>query len=78
MAAEAAFAGKDAASLARDPKFVDMGTWSDGWPVRRLSAQMPKGEGPENKPEQGPRRKLNFAPTETKQGFSDFLNQLRS
>lgn len=76
MAADAAFAGKDAAVLAHDPKFVDMGNWSDGWPVRRLSAQMPKTEGQETKPE--PRRKLNMAPTETKQGFTDFLNRIRS
>ena len=66
IAFEAAFAGKDAAALARDPKFVDMGTWSDGWPVRRLSAQMPKAEGQEKKEEPGPRRKLNMAPPETK------------
>jgi len=58
MAADVAFAGKDAAALARDPKFVDMGNWSDGWPVRRLSAQMPKAEGQEEKPERGPRRRL--------------------
>ena len=73
MAAEAAFAGRDASSLARDPKFVDMTTWSDGWPVRRLSAQMPKGQGEDEKPERGPRRKLNLAPTETRQSLSDFL-----
>jgi hypothetical protein len=61
MAAEAAFAGSDAATLARDPKFTDMGAWSDGWPVRRLSAQMPKGQGAEDAERQGkgPRRKLN-------------------
>lgn len=59
MAAEAAFAGKDAATLARDPKFIDMGNWSDGWPVRRLSAQTPKVEGQEEKKlEREPRRKL--------------------
>jgi hypothetical protein len=23
-----------------------MGTWSDGWPVRRLSAEIPKVEAP--------------------------------
>jgi len=79
IAAEAAFAGKDAASLARDPKFVDMGTWSDGWPVKRLSAQMPKAEGPESKEERGPRRRLNMAPpAETQQGQSDFITKLRS
>jgi dienelactone hydrolase len=78
MAADAAFAGKDAAALVRDPKFIDMGTWSDGWPVRRLSAQMPKVEGQDNKQEQGPRRRLNMAPTETRQGLSDFIKQIRS
>jgi dienelactone hydrolase len=79
IAAEAAFSGKDAVALTRDPKFIDMGTWSDGWPVRRLSAQTPKAEGQDTKPEQGPRRKLNMAPPgETKQGLSDFLNALRS
>jgi pimeloyl-ACP methyl ester carboxylesterase len=78
IASEAAFAGKDAAALMRDPKFVDMSTWSDGWPVKRLSAQMPKGEGPETKEERGPRRRLNMAPPETKQGLSDFLAKSRS
>jgi len=79
MAADAAFAGKDAAALARNPKFVDMGNWSDGWPVRRLSAQMPKAEGQEEKPERGPRRKLNLAPNESKEGrVNDFIKQLRS
>jgi dienelactone hydrolase len=78
IAAEAAFAGKDAAALARDPKFVDMGSWSDGWPVKRLSAQIPKVEGQEKREEPGPRRRLNMAPPETKQGLSDFIGQLRS
>lgn len=58
LASEAAFSGKDAAGLARAPQFTDMGSWSDGWPVRRLSAQMPKVEGQEEKPERGPRRRL--------------------
>jgi len=65
LAADAAFAGKDAAALARDPKFVDMGQWSDGWPVRRLSAQMPKGEAQEEQPARGPRRRLQPAPAES-------------
>jgi len=78
IAAEAAFAGKDAAALLRDPKFVDMGTWSDGWPVKRLSAQMPKVEGQEKKEEPGPRRRLNMAPAENRQGLSDFIDRLRS
>ena len=69
MAADAAFAGRDAAALRRDPKFVDMGTWSDGWPVRRLSADMPKVEGaggeagarPAPAPQLRPRRKPSRA-----------------
>ena len=70
MAADAAFAGRDAAFLRRDPKFVDMGSWSDGWPVRRLSADMPKVEGQDDKGERGPRRRLNSLPTEIKQTVS--------
>jgi hypothetical protein len=59
LAQAAAFDGKDAAALRRDPKFTEMGSWSDGWPVRRLSADMPKAEGQETQQERGPRRKLN-------------------
>ncbi|MGO4523564.1 alpha/beta hydrolase [Microvirga sp. 2MCAF35] len=70
LASDAAFAGKEASALLRDPKFVDMSTWSDGWPVKRLLAQMPKGEGPADKGEPAPRRKLNMAPPETKQGLA--------
>ncbi|HEY8383073.1 MAG TPA: alpha/beta hydrolase [Microvirga sp.] len=44
LALDAAFAGKDATALRADPRFIDMGLWSDGWPVRRLSAEMPKPE----------------------------------
>ena len=73
MAAEAAFSGRDATSLRRDPKFVDMGSWSDGWPVRRLSAQPPQGAEDE-KQERGPRRRLNLGPGETKQSLSGFLS----
>jgi hypothetical protein len=59
MALEAAFSGKDAASLRADPRFTDMETWSDGWPVRRLSAEMPKVEADgDAKPPTGPRRQL--------------------
>ena len=78
IASEAAFAGKDATALVRDPKFVDMGAWSDGWPVKRLSAQMPKGDRPESKEERGPRRRLNMAPQNIKQGQSSFPTELRS
>ncbi len=78
MAAEAAFSGKDGAALARDPKFVDMSNWSDGWPVRRLSAQTPKVEGQQEKQEPGPRRRLNMKPPETRQGSSEFPSSFRS
>lgn len=42
MAADAAFAGTDLAGLRTDPAFVDMGRWSDGWPVKRLVAETPR------------------------------------
>jgi len=59
MAFEAALAGKDAVALKADPAFISMGTWSDGWPVRRLSAEMPKVEAKEEtKPQAGAGRKL--------------------
>jgi dienelactone hydrolase len=44
MAMEAAFSGKDAAALRDNPAFVDMGRWSDGWPVKRLYAETPTTE----------------------------------
>jgi dienelactone hydrolase len=72
MAAEAAFAGRDATALRRDPKLIDMGAWSDGWPVKRLSAQLPQGTEPE-KQERGPRRRLNLAPGETKHSLSSVV-----
>ena len=34
----------DFAAVRSDPAFVDMGRWSDGWPVRRLYAEVPKAE----------------------------------
>jgi hypothetical protein len=59
LALEAAFAGKDAAALRTDPRFIDMGSWSDGWPMRRLSAEMPKVEAEgDTKPGPAPRRRL--------------------
>ncbi|WP_083861552.1 dienelactone hydrolase family protein [Microvirga lotononidis] len=70
LASDAAFAGKEASALLRDPKFVDMSTWSDGWPVKRLSAQVPKAAAPESKGEPTPRRKLNMAPPESKHGLA--------
>ncbi|HKH32666.1 MAG TPA: alpha/beta hydrolase [Beijerinckiaceae bacterium] len=44
MALPAAFSGKDATALRDNPAFVDMGRWSDGWPVKRLFAETPKTE----------------------------------
>ncbi len=44
MAAAAALAGGDMAALRTDPSFADMGRWSDGWPVRRMSVETPKAE----------------------------------
>ncbi|UVF21178.1 alpha/beta hydrolase [Microvirga terrae] len=69
IASEAAFAGRDATALLRDPKLVDMSTWSDGWPVKRLSAQMPKGDAPEAKEERGPRRRLDMPAPGSRQGL---------
>jgi acetyl esterase/lipase len=46
MAADAAFEGRDVAALRNDSAFVDMGRWSDSWPVRRLAAEMPKAVDP--------------------------------
>jgi acetyl esterase/lipase len=63
MAAEAAFAGGTAEALRDMPDFVDMGRWSDGWPVRRLGAELPRldAPAPQAAPAQappGPRRRL--------------------
>ncbi|MBM6595946.1 dienelactone hydrolase family protein [Microvirga pudoricolor] len=58
MAAAAAFSGQDATALRREPRFIDMENWSDGWPVRRLSADLPKGTE-EQQQGRGPRRRLN-------------------
>jgi dienelactone hydrolase len=44
LAAAGAFAGKDAQALRTDPAFADMGSWSDGWPVKRLVAETPRPE----------------------------------
>jgi hypothetical protein len=53
MALQAAFSGKDAAALKDDPAFVDMGRWSDGWPVKRLAAETPRTDA---SPPQAPRK----------------------
>ncbi len=59
MALDAALSGKDAAWLRDNPAFVDMGRWSDGWPVKRLYAETPKTEA---NPTPGVTRKTS-APT---------------
>lgn len=46
VVATAAFAGVDMTGVKADPTFVDMGRWSDGWPVRRLSAEIPRAVDP--------------------------------
>ena len=62
MAADAAFSGKTAEALRDMPDFVEMGRWSDGWPVRRLGADLPKLDVPTPTaapaPAPGPRRRL--------------------
>lgn len=42
LAAAAAFSGADAVSLKANPRLADMERWSDGWPVKRLSVEIPK------------------------------------
>ena len=46
MAANAAFSGKDALALRNDATLTDMGRWSDTWPVRRLTADLPRLDAP--------------------------------
>lgn len=42
----AAFAGQDAQALRTNPQLVDMGRWSNGWPMRRLAADIPRLDPP--------------------------------
>lgn len=44
MLVTASASGQDLTALKADPTFLDMGRWSDGWPVRRLAAETPKAE----------------------------------
>lgn len=57
LASEAAFNGRDALALKANPALVDMGAWSDGWPVRRLGAEIPK-DGTETVAEPASRRRF--------------------
>lgn len=52
----AAFAGQDAQALRANPQLIDMGRWSNGWPMRRLAADIPKLDppAPRAKPEAAP------------------------
>lgn len=44
MLASASATGADLTAVKADTTFLDMGRWSDGWPVRRLVAETPKAE----------------------------------
>jgi hypothetical protein len=46
IARDTAFAGGDAMTLRRDSRFPDMGQWSDGWPMRRISLESLKPSPP--------------------------------
>jgi dienelactone hydrolase len=46
LAAAAAFSGADATALKANPRLADMERWSDGWPVKRLSVEIPKAQKP--------------------------------
>lgn len=46
MLAATAIAGGDLTGLRTDANFLDMGRWTDGWPVRRLSAETPRASDP--------------------------------
>lgn len=48
LAMDTVTAGGDALTLKRDPKLYDMGLWSDGWPLRRLSVETPKPVAPKD------------------------------
>lgn len=65
-AAAAAFGKTDMATLRVDPTFLDMGRWSDGWPVRRLSAETPKPVDPTATATTTPAPDVKPAPTPAK------------
>ncbi|WP_375457699.1 alpha/beta hydrolase [uncultured Enterovirga sp.] len=63
--AAAAVGGGDLTLLRSDPSFLDMGRWTDSWPVRRLIAETPKsGETVASAP---PTRAVGPAPIQSKQ-----------
>jgi dienelactone hydrolase len=54
LAMQTAFAGGDAMVLRRNAALFDMGRWSDGWPIRRMTADNLRPEVPEGKGAQTP------------------------
>jgi predicted esterase len=44
IAAAAVLAGGDAVAIKRDGRLYDLGQWSDGWPLKRLTTESPKPE----------------------------------
>ncbi len=46
IALERTLAGGDAMSVRRDPRIYDMGLWTDGWPMKRLTIESPKDAPP--------------------------------
>ncbi len=68
MVAAAALSGGDMAAVRADPSLVDMGRWSDGWPVRRLTAETPKsGEASTAAAAPAARGPVAAAPIQSKQ-----------
>jgi pimeloyl-ACP methyl ester carboxylesterase len=54
LAMQTAFAGGDGMALRRIPALFDMGRWSDGWPIRRMTADNLRPESPEGRGSQSP------------------------
>lgn len=46
MGMEAAFAGQDAVAMRANPRLIDMGQWSNGWPMKRMSAEVAREASP--------------------------------
>ncbi len=46
IALERTLAGGDAQSVRRDPRIYDMGLWTDGWPIKRLTVESPREAPP--------------------------------
>lgn len=46
MGMEAAFAGQDAVAMRANPRLIDMGQWSNGWPMKRMSADVAREVAP--------------------------------